>query len=382
MLKGQTKSKNIDKNIISFYQIFCKWKATDKMKITKLKNKFIIRKMINYKNIRLSFNHKPTKQEILKAISDHLQSATDTLNTIKDKVEQITLLQAIKNYITYKNNVLSPSTIRSYNSLIKILKQYANDLLNANIELITNATIQHFINIYATTHTPKTCLNVLSNIITPIKFFTDKHFNIKTPQRIKNQVYIPPKKDIETLKNYFATTDKDYETIFLLSLYGLRQSEIQALTLDDLNTATHTLTINKAKVKGTNNYYYIKTTKTIESNRQIIITDYLQNLILNQNCITKKNYNMFYKHLKLATKKLSIKYFNPHKLRHYFASELHRLNIPSKYIQAMGGWATDNVLNNIYTHTIETETKKINQQINQLLFWKEQQKIWKLKKSH
>ena len=35
---------------------------------------------------------------------------------------------------------------------------------------------------------------------------------------------------------------------------------------------------------------------------------------------------------------------------------------------AIGGWATDNVLENVYTHTIETETKVINNKINQLLF--------------
>lgn len=208
---------------------------------------------------------------------------------------------------------------------------------------------------------------MLSNIITPIKFFiTDKHFSIKTPQKIKSKVYIPSSQDIELLKNHFANTD--YESIFLLSLYGLRQSEIYALTMQDLNTDTNTLTINKAKVKGYQNKYYIKTTKTIESNRQIVITDYLKQLLLKQNYITNKTYRQFYKALQVATTKLNIKYFNPHKLRHYFASEMHRLNIPSKYIQMLGGWATDNILKNIYTHTIETETQKVNQFINQKLF--------------
>lgn len=346
------------------------------MKISKVNNKYIIRKMINYKSIRLSFDTKPTKQDIKKALTNYLQNGTAAPTTTDHLQQQptMTLLKTIQDYITIKNNILSPSTIKGYYGTINTLKKYSPQLLQLDINNITNITIQQFINQYAINHTPKTCTNILSNIITPILFFnTNKHFKIKTPQKIKHSVYIPPKQDIELLKNYFATTDKDYESIFLLSLYGLRQSEIQALTINDLNTDTNTLTINKAKVKGYKNIYYIKTTKTIESTRQIIITDYLKNLILNQQSITLKNYNMFYKHLKLATQKLNIKYFNPHKLRHYFASEMHKLNIPSKYIMAMGGWATDNVLKNIYTHTIETETKVINNKINQLLFWKVEQ---------
>lgn len=333
------------------------------MKISKINNKYIVRKMINYKAIRLSFNTKPTKQQIKIAIAERLKKPTESNPRIK------TLERAITNYIEIKKNILSPTTLQDYIKTINILRKYNYKLLNANIDTITNELIQDFINSYALEHSPKTCKNILSNIITPIKFFiTDKHFSIKTPQKIKSKVYIPNSQDIKQLKNYFATNEKDFESIFLLSLYGLRQSEIYALTMQDLNTDTNTLTINKAKVKGYQNKYYIKTTKTIESNRQIVITDYLKQLLLEQNYITNKTYRQFYKALKIATTKLNIKYFNPHKLRHYFASEMHRLNIPSKYIQMLGGWATDNILKNVYTHTIETETQKVNQFINQKLF--------------
>ena len=54
---------------------------------------------------------------------------------------------------------------------------------------------------------------------------------------------------------------------------------------------------------------------------------------------------------------LNIKHFTIHKLRHFFATELHNRNVPSKYIQAMGGWATDNIMKSVYTHTTkELET--------------------------
>lgn len=332
------------------------------MKIKKVKNKYIVRLMRNYKAYRLSFDSKPTKAEIQNKLNELLQNQTAAAAGNKN-----TLQDAIIKYIDIKQNVLSPTTIRTYYSTIKSLKKYDNQLLTLSIDNISNDILQKFISNYSLTHRPKTCKNILSIITTPIKFFDDtKHFNIKTPIAFKYKVYIPTAADIEALKQYYKGTD--YETIFLLSLYGLRQSEIQGLTINDLNTATNELTINKAKVLAPNNQLVIKTTKTIDSNRTIIINDYLASLIKNQNYITNKSYVQFANNFNRVLQKLDIKHFSLHKLRHYFASELHRLNIPSKYIQQLGGWASDNILKQVYTHTIENETKNFNIKINQLLF--------------
>ena len=48
-----------------------------------------------------------------------------------------------------------------------------------------------------------------------------------------------------------------------------------------------------------------------------------------------------------------------HSLRHYQASILHALNIPTKYIMARGGWKTDKVLNKVYTHTMEKKSQEV-----------------------
>ena len=82
-------------------------------------------------------------------------------------------------------------------------------------------------------------------------------------------------------------------------------------------------------------------------------------------------YRQFYQNFIRILKKLNIKYFTPHKLRHYIASKMHAINIPTKYIQEYGGWANNDVLNKIYTHTIPKQKEifinKLNNELETML---------------
>lgn len=316
--------------------------------------------MINGKTYRLNFSHQPSKHEIKAELERQIKEHTTKL----EKKNHTTLKEAIQNYIEVKKNILSPTTIADYYYKLRTITP---ELLQTEIKDITTESIQKFINIYTLTHSPKSCKNIVNIITTPIKFYEpEKRFNVRTPQLIKHNVYIPTDNEIERLKKYFYQTP--YESIFLLSLYGLRQSEIQALTINDLNTSTNELTINKAKVKDYQNKFVIKTTKTINSSRKIIINDYLSNLIQRQGYITTINQSAFKTQFSKALEQLNIKHFRLHDFRHRLASKLHQLNIPTKYIQEIGGWSTDNVLKNVYTHTIETEKNRINKLLNDKIF--------------
>ena len=62
-------------------------------------------------------------------------------------------------------------------------------------------------------------------------------------------------------------------------------------------------------------------------------------------------------------KKADIPLFSFHKLRHYFASELHARGIPDKYIAEVGGWETVEMLQRIYQHTLRDKQEEISQKI-------------------
>ena len=129
-----------------------------------------------------------------------------------------------------------------------------------------------------------------------------------------------------------------------------------ALTIDDLDG--NKLTINKAKVKDVNNKWVIKTTKTVDSTRTIIIPDDLADRIREKGYIYKYIPGSICRALERAEKEAGIPNFPLHKLRHFFASFLHNKGYTDKQIQEMGGWKSNNVLQTIYKHAMDMDNAK------------------------
>ena len=63
-------------------------------------------------------------------------------------------------------------------------------------------------------------------------------------------------------------------------------------------------------------------------------------------------------------KKLNIRHFRFHDLRHYSASIQHALGIPDAYIMQRGGWEDDTVLKSIYRHAMDQEQDNMNKKAN------------------
>ncbi len=87
------------------------------------------------------------------------------------------------------------------------------------------------------------------------------------PQKVKNEPYIPSDDDIKRILE--CAKDTEYEIPIILACYGLRRSEICALTLDDLDGDV--IRINKAKVMNEDAKWVEKTTKTTSSTREFVI---------------------------------------------------------------------------------------------------------------
>jgi integrase len=176
------------------------------------------------------------------------------------------------------------------------------------------------------------------------------------PQREKKDPYIPSEEEVRMIFNEIKGSQ--FEIPILLSAMGLRRSEICALKAEDLSG--NTLTINKALVQNENKEWVIKSTKTTESTRTIIIPDYLADLIRQQGYVYDGFPGSIYNHLQRVQKKLGIQNFPLHKMRHFFASYMHDLGYSDKQIQAMGGWKTDNIMKTVYTHAMNMEIAKQN----------------------
>lgn len=322
---------------VIFIPIF---KEDDAMKIEKLPSgSYRVRKMYKGQVYTVIFDGKPTQKEAIKAISDEM-------GKIKSLHESMTFQVAAEKYIESKRNVLSPSTIRGYDTIIR---QLSKTIMQKNIHDITNIDVQTEINRISKKCSPKTTRNYHGFISAVLKTFCPGlNLNTTLPQKVKSNPYIPSGEDIRRILKFAKGTQ--YEIPIILACYGLRRSEICALTLDDIDGDI--VRINKAKVQNEKKEWIIKTTKTTASTREVTIPMDIVDKIRTQGYIYKGYPNSITCYLNKMQDILEIPHFSIHKLRHYFASEMSALGVPEADILKMGGWETDHVMKSVYRHSM------------------------------
>lgn len=329
------------------------------MKIEKLPSgSYRIRKMYNGTTYTIVTDYKPTQKEAIQLLSSEL----DKIQTGK---AHITFKTAAESYMSTKSNVLSPSTIRGYSSILKCLPGEFTGRLITDID---NILVQKVINDYSRTHSPKSVKNVNGFITAVMSLYSpNTRLSITLPQNVRKKEYIPTDEDVKRIIEY--SSGSPYEIPLILATFGLRRSEVCALTLDDL--CGNTLTINKAYVEGPDKKYIIKTTKTEAGTREIYLPNHVVELIQRQGYIYKGHPNGIVRYLHKTQDKLGIPRFSLHKFRHYYASMAHALNIPDAYIMSSGGWRSDGTLKTIYRHALEDKKEFMQKQaadyINNLL---------------
>ena len=116
------------------------------------------------KQVRKSFTAE-TKQE-----ARHMADVFMTERKHSKKIENKTIKQFADYYIENRSNVLSPTTITGYKS---ILKNFPKDLLETRIGLLTHEDYQAAINQYSVGRSPKTVKSAhqfLNKVLTDIPF--------------------------------------------------------------------------------------------------------------------------------------------------------------------------------------------------------------------
>ena len=309
------------------------------MKVEKLPSgSYRIRKQVNKKMLTIIFDHKPSNVEIVQALAEKS----------KEIPQKGSFQQCAESYLASKDNVVSPSTIKGY---ISILKALPDDFKRMEITRITQIDIQTVINDYAGAHSPKTTRNVHGFISAVLRQFRpDMNIYTTLPQKRQNERYAPSEDDIKRILDA-SKDDPFYHIPFQLGIMGLRRSEICALTLDDIDG--NTLTINKALVSDKNNNWIVKATKTAAGTRKIYIPDHLAEEIRQNGSIYSGYPNTLLLGLNKYQDKLQIPRFRFHDLRHFFASYAHSQGMSDADIMATGGWKSDYTMKQIYRHEMK-----------------------------
>lgn len=327
------------------------------MKIEKLPSgSYRIRKMYKGKTYTVVVDYKPTQKEAMQLMASELDKSHTT-------GERLTFQIASERYIEKKSNILSPSTIKGYESVLRGLSE---GFRNTNASDITSVEVQTEINNYAKTHSAKSTRNVHGFISSVLGMFCPNTIlNTTLPQKEVRNDYIPSDNDVKRIMEY--TKGSQYEIALILAMFGLRRSEICALTLDDLDG--NILTIDKAKVQSIDNEWVVKSTKTEAGTRSIYLPDDVVALIKERGSIYNGHPNSILIYLQRTQGQLGIPKFSLHKLRHYFASSAHARGIPDQYIMDAGGWKSKYVLGSIYQHAMDDKKKEM--QMKTAMFYSE-----------
>lgn len=314
------------------------------MTIEKLKSgSYRITQMEKGKRYRITVDHKPTHSEAMELLYQEMD---------KPPVGNADLETACKNYIKNRKNVISPSTVKAYNSILRnIPKKYGR----IKITDIRNETIQEMANYFSSIGSPKTVRNKISFILAVLAANDIKAKEPTMPQMCKNKDYIPTAEDVTAV--FVALEGSKYEIPITLAAMGLRRSEICALTINDLNGKE--LTINKAMVEDENHNWVIKPTKTLFSDRTIELPDHLCDLIRERGEIYSGYPGRILHALYRAQKKANVPRFQLHKLRHFCCSYMVEEGFTYKQIQEALGWSNGSkVMKAVYEHAMNMDKAK------------------------
>ena len=301
-----------------------------------------LKKQIDGKRYSITIDHKPSQKEAILLLSELLGAKG------KDESE-LTFNDCANEYLNSRHNVLSPSTRQGYHAILRRLPDYFKQM---KITEIDQKVIQSYINESALTHSPKTVANEHGFITAVFRFFyPDMNFSTRLPKKQRHEPNIPSEDDFK--KVYDAINERS-KIAFELTAYGLRRSEICALTMNDLKE--NTLTITKAMVQGEDNKWYVKNTpKSDAGYRTVYISADLADRIRAKGSIFDGTPANLSNDFSYAIKKSGVKKFTLHKMRHYFASHAHQMGIPEADILKMGGWDSDYVMKQHYRHSLSHE---------------------------
>lgn len=271
----------------------------------------------------------------------------------------ITLRQAIDNYIAARDGVLSPSTIRGYDVIRRNRFQAYMD------KPLRETKWQTAINEESKTVSAKTVYNswcLVSSLLRENDLPVPK---IVLPQIVeKEHLWLTPEQIPLFLD---AINGKTAELPALLALHGLRCSEIYALDYDSIKDGV-------IKVRGAtvlnmeNKYVKKKENKNTASNRNVpVLIPRLNALLLERRnagepMLTYSPYTLW-RAVDRICKSADLPGIGVHGLRHSFASLCYHLGLSERETMAIGGWKDQNTMRKIYTHISEADLKKANEKL-------------------
>lgn len=277
----------------------------------------------------------------------------------------LTVRAALRDYIESRRPVLSQTTIRGYVSYGKKMEQSVPGFYAMRLSDVDKKALQRAVNALSEGLSAKTVRNMIRLIGSVLRENDFPVPSVALPARPRPEMHIPDAAEVQTL--FAAVKGTKWEVPVLLAALGpMRRGEIVAASLDDLRG--NILYIHRAAIEDEHCRQVIREMpKTDASNRQILLPEYVADLIRSQGYVTQMTIKQISKGFHLLLRDIGLPRFRFHDLRHAFVSIAHAAGIPDAYIMERGGWSTSYTMTHVYRHTLSQERKKMDQKINAVL---------------
>ena len=262
------------------------------------------------------------------------------------------LAETVRKYIELKEPVLSPSTIRAYRTILRSYVE-GSQIGRSVVTKLKPAMVQEWISCLVKTVTAKTARNALSLVSAAVAmYFPEVGISATVPQQMRRRLYSPTDADIAALLN--AADGEMQKAILLGAFCGHRRGEICALSADDVDFPSARIFVTKAVVRGEGGYS-VKPPKTEDSNRSVPVPLWVLDRLPKDGQLVDLTLAAVTTSFGRIVQKVGLPHFRVHDLRHFYATRLSYIGIPTKLICDMGGWRTDRVFKAHYEDVVSDE---------------------------
>lgn len=300
------------------------------------------------------------KRECVRNAEDWEDSYNDNLTA------GVSVLNAIDKYISDRENVLSPSTVKSYEQV----KQYFAPLFEKDALEVRSEDIQPIVNELAVSVKGKTIRNRISLLLSALEYVgNDRKFKLRYPQVVKAKTQSPENEDVRRL---LRDADEELKLAICLAAFTtLRRSEVCGLKYEDILRDLKKVSVHRACVIGKDKkFHYKDMPKNANSVRTVDLPPEVLAIIPEgdpSEYIIKSNPDAITKRFVRLRNRLGLK-CRYHDLRHFAATFRSEIKIPSKYIEADGGWGNESkILQSVYDNVLESSRKKYSKQVNEYI---------------
>ncbi len=285
-----------------------------------------------------------------------------------------TLRQAAREYIDRRKGRVSPTTIEGYE---KVLRNYFQNILDLPLGKITwevfDAELSRECNRKSNRGKPfapktiKGAFEFYNGILKENNITFDKGFVL--PEIKPTPIQLPSAEEV-----YNAVKGSPIELSCLLAMW-------LTMTISEIRGLTKSKSIYKGQISIMETVVDVDGKpvrkaggKEVKRSRTQDIPPYIQSLIdaVDGDVICPLSSKATNKRLQILLEEAGVKKISFHKLRHISASTMAMLNIPSNYAQEKGGWKTDQVMKQVYTHTFTDARKaadrKMDDRFEEIIF--------------